>query len=108
MKDYLVKALAFDGKVRAYSVITTNIVNELQKKHNTTPTASAALGRAVSIGCLIGSMQKNEEKVTIQIKGDGPLGQIVIDANSKGTIRGYVENPDVDLPLREIFTLLKI
>lgn len=99
MKDTLIKALAFDGKVRAYAINTTNLVNELQNDHQTVPTASAALGRAATIGAMMGAMLKGEEKLTIQINGDGPIGKIVIDANAKGVVRGYVTNPEVDLPL---------
>lgn len=99
MKDTLIKALAFDGKVRAYAINTTNLVNELQNDHQTLPTASAALGRAATIGAMMGAMLKGEEKLTIQINGDGPIGKIVIDANAKGVVRGYVTNPEVDLPL---------
>ncbi|MFV9511709.1 Hsp33 family molecular chaperone HslO [Tepidibacillus sp. LV47] len=101
MKDYLVKALAFDGKVRAYAALSTHLVNDLQKSHQTTPVASAALGRAATVGAMMGAMLKGEEKLTIQIKGDGPIGQIIIDANSKGIVRGYITNGQVDLPLNE-------
>ncbi|OEG00315.1 Hsp33 family molecular chaperone [Vulcanibacillus modesticaldus] len=98
MKDYLVKALAFDGKVRVYVINSTELVSQLQKSHDTWPTASAALGRAATIGAMMGAMLKGDEKLTIQIKGDGPIGQIVIDANNKGEVRGYVTNPVVDIP----------
>ena len=99
MNDYLVKALAFEGKIRAYATNTTNLVSELQKSHDTWPTASAALGRTATVGAIMGAMLKGEEKVTIQIKGNGPVEQIVVDANAIGEIRGYVTNPHVDLPL---------
>lgn len=63
------------------------------------PTATAALGRTLSVGAMMGAMLKGAEKLTIQIKGDGPIGQIVVDANADGEVRGYVDNPGVDLPL---------
>ncbi|WP_339060677.1 Hsp33 family molecular chaperone HslO [Tepidibacillus marianensis] len=97
--DYLIKALAYDGKIRAYAIRSTELTNELQQSHKTTPVASAALGRAATIGAMMGAMLKGEEKLTIQIKGDGPVGQIIIDANSKGIVRGYITNGQVDLPL---------
>ncbi|TCS80141.1 Hsp33 family molecular chaperone HslO [Tepidibacillus fermentans] len=101
MKDYLIKALAFEGKIRAYAIRSTHLVNELQKSHQTTPVASAALGRAATVGAMMGAMLKGEERLTIQIKGDGPIGQIIIDANAKGIVRGYITNGQVDLPLNE-------
>lgn len=100
-KDYLVKALALDGQVRVYAVSTTNLVEEARERHDTWATASAALGRTLSIGVMMGAMLKGEEKLTIQIKGGGPLGSIIVDANSKGEVRGYVQNPHVDLPLNQ-------
>ncbi len=99
MKDYLIKALVFDGKVRAYATNTTILVNELQKSHDTWPTVSAALGRTATVGAMMGAMLKGDERVTIQMKSDGPIEQIVVDANAKGEVRGYVNNPHVDLPL---------
>ncbi len=99
MSDYLIKALAFDDKVRVYTINSTELVKNLQTNHDTWPVASAALGRATTIGVLMGSMLKGEEKLTIQINGDGPIGQIVIDAKANGEVRGYVTNPHIDLPL---------
>jgi len=97
--DYLVKAIALNGTVRAYAIKSTNLVSELQKSHQTWPTASAALGRTATVGAMMGNMLKGREKLTLQIKGDGPLGQIVVDANPAGEVRGYVSNPSVHLPL---------
>ncbi|MED0667621.1 Hsp33 family molecular chaperone HslO [Bacillus badius] len=101
MKDYLVKALAFDGQVRAYAVNTTETINEAQKKHYTWPTASAAMGRAMTAGVMMGAMLKGEEKITIKIEGGGPIGAILVDANSKGKVRGYVTNPQTHFDLNE-------
>ena len=67
MEDYLVKALGFDGKVRAYAVRSTNTVGEAQKRHNTWPTATAALGRALTAGAMMGSMMNADDKITIKI-----------------------------------------
>ncbi|MGM1416472.1 redox-regulated molecular chaperone HslO [Bacillus cereus group sp. BceL300] len=96
MKDYLVKALAFDGEVRAYSVRTTNTVSEAQRRHDTWRTASAALGRSLTAGTMMGAMLKGEQKLTIKVEGNGPIGPILVDARANGDVRGYVTNPHVD------------
>lgn len=101
MQDYLIRATAFDGRLRAFAVNTTGIVEELRRRHGTTSVATAALGRTATAGVMMGAMLKGEERLTIQVKGDGPLGQIVVDADAKGDVRGYVDNPHVDLPLNE-------
>jgi molecular chaperone Hsp33 len=99
MKDHLIRGTALEGKIRAFAVQTTQLTQELHQRHGTTPTAAAALGRTVAAALMMGAMLKGEEKLTVQIKGGGPIGQIVVDANAKGEARGYVSNPDVDLPL---------
>lgn len=101
MNDYLVKALAFEGQVRAYAVRSTNTVSEAQRRHQTWPTASAALGRAMTAGVMMGAMLKGEEKLTIKINGGGPLGPILVDSNAKGKVRGYVTNPQTHFELNE-------
>ncbi|MBM7588208.1 molecular chaperone Hsp33 [Bacillus pakistanensis] len=101
MSDYLVKALAYDGQVRAYAVRSTETVSEAQRRHYTWPTASAALGRAMSAGVMMGAMLKGEDKLTIKVEGDGPLGLILVDSNSKGEVRGYVTNPQIHFDLNE-------
>jgi molecular chaperone Hsp33 len=101
MNDYLIRGTALGGRVRAIAVRTTSITEELRQRHGTTPTATAALGRTAAAGLMIGAMLKGEEKLTIQVKGGGPIGQIVVDANAHGDVRGYVDNPEVDLPLNE-------
>ena len=101
MSDYLVKALGYNGQVRAYAVSTTETVGEAQRRHNTWPTASAALGRAVTAGVMMGAMLKGDEKLTIKIEGGGPIGAILVDSNAKGEVRGYVTNPQVHFDLNE-------
>ncbi|MBS4221073.1 Hsp33 family molecular chaperone HslO [Bacillus sp. FJAT-49711] len=101
MTDYLVKALAYNGQVRAYAAQTTETVGEAQRRHYTWPTASAALGRAMTAGVMMGAMQKGEEKITIKVEGDGPLGIILVDADAKGNVRGYVTNPQTHFDLNE-------
>ncbi|TVX92378.1 Hsp33 family molecular chaperone HslO [Paenibacillus agilis] len=95
MKDYVVKALALDNQVRAYAVHTTVAIGEAQRRHHTSPTASDALGRAMTAGAMLGAMLKDEEHLTVKIAGGGPIGTILVDANGKGEIRGYVTNPQV-------------
>ncbi|MFD1029955.1 Hsp33 family molecular chaperone HslO [Metaplanococcus flavidus] len=102
MGDYLIKALAFDGQVRAYAAKTTDTVGEAQRRHYTWPTASAALGRSMTASVMMGAMMKGEEKLTIRINGGGPIGNILVDANAKGEVRGYVSNPQTHFDLNEI------
>lgn len=101
MGDYLVKALVYNGEIRAYAAKTTETVSEAQKRHDTWATASAALGRAMTATVMMGSMLKGESRLTVKIEGDGPLGPIVVDANEKGDVRGYVTNPHVDFETNE-------
>jgi molecular chaperone Hsp33 len=102
MNDYLVKALAYDGYIRAYAVRTTETVSEAQRRHKTWRTASAALGRTLTAGVMMGAMLKGEEKLTIKIDGGGPIGVILVDSNAKGEVRGYVSNPEVDFEANEL------
>ncbi|KZE79560.1 Hsp33 family molecular chaperone HslO [Paenibacillus polymyxa] len=97
-QDRLIRGTAMDGRVRAFAVRTTQLVEELRRRHDTYPTATAALGRTLTAGAIMGSMLKGNERLTIQVKGDGPIGQIVVDANAVGEVRGYVTEPHVHLP----------
>ncbi|MEC0373223.1 Hsp33 family molecular chaperone HslO [Paenibacillus chibensis] len=97
-QDCLIRGTAMNGRVRAFAVRTTVLVEELRRRHDTWPTATAALGRTLTAGAMMGAMLKGEERLTIQVKGNGPLGQIVVDANAKGEVRGYVNEPHVHLP----------
>jgi molecular chaperone Hsp33 len=101
MNDYLVKALGFNGQVRAYAVSSTQTVGEAQRRHYTWPTASAALGRSISAGLMMGAMLKGEEKLTIKVDGGGPIGAILVDSNAKGQVRGYVTHPQTHFDLNE-------
>lgn len=100
-QDVIVRGMAMDGKVRVFAALSTTIVEDLRARHDTWPTATAALGRALTAGAMMGSMLKGQEKLTIQVRGDGPLGQIVVDANANGEVRGYVTEPHIDLPLND-------
>jgi len=97
-RDGLIRGTAMGGRVRAFAVRTTALVEELRRRHDTWPTATAALGRTLTAGAMMGAMLKGDEKLTIQIKGDGPIGKIVVDANAKGEVRGYVDEPHTHLP----------
>ncbi|WP_163655618.1 Hsp33 family molecular chaperone HslO [Listeria sp. PSOL-1] len=95
MEDYLIKALAYDGQVRAYAAITTNTVKVAQRYHDTWSVSSAALGRTMTATLFLGAMQKGNQKTTVKIDGNGPIGRIIADSNTQGHIRGYVSNPHV-------------
>ncbi|KWX79180.1 Hsp33 family molecular chaperone HslO [Paenibacillus jilunlii] len=97
-KDRLIRGTAMNGKVRAFAVRTTALVDELRRRHDTYPTATAALGRTVTAAAMMGAMLKGEEKLAIMVKGNGPLGQITAESNALGEVRGYVQNPHVHLP----------
>lgn len=101
MSDYLIKALAYDGQVRAYGIRSTETVGEAQRRHDTWATASAALGRAISASTMMGAMLKGNDKITVKIEGGGPIGAILVDANAKGEVRGYVTHPHVDFDLNQ-------
>ncbi len=97
MKDYLVKAYAFDADVRIYTARTTNLVSEAQKRHDLWPTSAAALGRLLTQSVIMGAMYKDDQELTIRVESDGPIGGMVTTTNTKGEVRGYVGNPHVFL-----------
>lgn len=101
MTDYLIKAIAFNNQVRAYASRTTETIGEAQRRHHTWPTASAALGRSMTAGVMLGSMLKGDAKLTIKVEGGGPIGVIIVDSNAKGEVRGYVTNPQTHFDLNE-------
>jgi Disulfide bond chaperones of the HSP33 family len=100
MGDYIIRAIAAEGMIRAFAAITTDMVSEAGKIHGASGVATAALGRTLTAAAMMSKMFKNDRDVlTIQIKGDGPLGGIVAVSDSKANVRGYVNNPLVYLPL---------
>ena len=99
MNDIVARATALDGKVRLFAARTTKLVEEIRRRHDLLPTAAAAVGRTATAAAIMGAMLKGDEKLTVQVKGGGPIGQIVADANANGDVRAYAENPHADLPL---------
>lgn len=93
MKDYLVKALAFDKSVRIYAVTTTNTLNEIGNRFSYYPSPLDAVGRVLSITTIMGSMLKLEETITVRVEGNGPIGKIIADADAHGHVRAYCDNP---------------
>ena len=101
MKDYIVRATAGNGQVRAFAATTGVLVEEARKRHNTSPVATAALGRLLTAGGLMGSMMKNDADVlTLQIQGDGPIGGLTVTSDASANVKGYVVNPDIMLPAK--------
>lgn len=102
MSDMLTKAITKDGFLKISAVVTTETVNAAHRFHQTMPTATAALGRLLSVGLLMGdNLKEDDANLTLQMRGDGPLGMLVVVADSEGGVKGYVANPAADLPLRE-------
>lgn len=97
MTDYLVRAIAKSGSVRALACVTTATVGEICKRHDTLPTATAALGRGITAGALMGALLKTGQRVAMRFEGNGPLKKIIIEADANGSVRGYVGDPKVHL-----------
>lgn len=99
MKDYIVRATAANKQIRAFAATTRDVVETARQAHNTSPVATAALGRLLTGGAMMGTMMKNEKDLlTIQIKCEGPIKGLTVTADVNGNVKGYVENPDVMLP----------
>ena len=99
MNDYIIRATAANDQIRAFAAVTTEMVETAREHHNTGPVATAALGRLLTAGAMMGSMMKGEKDVlTLQIKAGGPLQGITVTADSQGNVKGYVGNPDVCIP----------
>ena len=99
MSDYLVRAAAADAQVRAFAVTARDTVETASKAHDTSPVMTAALGRLLCAGAMMGSMMKGDADIlTLQIRGDGPAGGLTVTADSKGRVKGYAVHPQVILP----------
>ena len=101
MNDYIVRATAAGDTVRAFAIRSTDLTAEARELHHTFPVVTAALGRLLSAGAMMGSMMKGEDdKLTLQMKGDGPIAQMTVTADSHGNVKGFAANPSVDIPLK--------
>ncbi len=99
MSDYIVRATAAGGQVRAFASTTRDLVEKARAGHNLSPVATAALGRLLTAGGMMGSMMKGEKDLlTLKIQGDGPIGSLTVTADSRGNVKGYAANPQVMLP----------
>lgn len=99
MSDYIVRATAANQQIRAFAATTKEMVEHARSVHNTSPVATAALGRLLTAGAMMGSMMKGERDIlTLMINGDGPIGGLVVTADSKANVKGYVKNPNVVIP----------
>ena len=98
-KDYIVRASLANDSVRAFAISSTHLVAEARERHRTLPVVTAALGRLLSAGAIMGSMMKGDKDiVTVSLKGDGPAGYITVTADSHGHVKGFPGNPNVDIP----------
>jgi molecular chaperone Hsp33 len=102
MEDGILRAISADGTIRAVIATTTNLVGDARRKHALSFTATAALGRALTGGALLASLASKAGQITLKFQGNGPLGKLMVDASPKGTVRGFVENPQVELPLNSL------
>lgn len=101
MKDYIVRATAANAQIRAFAITSTHLVEEARTRHQTSPVATAALGRLLSGAAMMGAMMKNETDVlTVQVKCSGPIGGLTVTADRSGHVKGYVNNPGVMLPAK--------
>ena len=102
MMDYIVRATAADSQIRAFAVTTKEMVETARSYHNTSPVATAALGRLMTAGAMMGVMMKGEKDLlTLKIQGSGPIGAITVTADSKANVKGYVNNPEVVIHANE-------
>lgn len=103
MSDYIVRATAGNAQIRVFAAYTKDMVEEARKRHDTSPVATAALGRLMTAGAMMGSMLKGEKDLlTLRIHGNGPIQGITVTADSKARVKGYVGNPNVILPANKV------
>ncbi len=101
MKDYIVSATAAGAQIRAFACTTRELVEECRSRHNSSPVITAALGRLLSAGAMMGSMMKGEDdKLTLKISGNGPAGSLIVTVDSLARVKGYAANPAVVIPAK--------
>ena len=99
LSDYIVRATAKQAQIRAFAITSRELVETARQKHNTSPVVTAALGRLLSAGAMMGSMLKADTDIlTLQVKGDGPMHGLTVTADAKARVKGYADVPDVLLP----------
>ena len=99
MSDYIIRATAANGQIRAFAATTKDTVETAKNAHNTSPVATAALGRLLTAGAMMGVMMKGDKDLlTLRMEGDGPIGGLLVSADSQGHVKGYAFNPEVMLP----------
>ncbi len=101
MSDYIIRVTAAEGSIRAFFATTRETANEAQRLHQTSPVVTAALGRMLTAGAIMGTMLKGDDILTLSIKGDGEMRGITVTADSLGRVKGYPINPIVDIPLKQ-------
>jgi molecular chaperone Hsp33 len=102
MEDGILRAISGDGAIRAVIASTTNLVDDARKRHQLSYTATAALGRALTAGALLAPVLARDGQVMLKFQGNGPIGRMFVDASPKGTVRGYVDHGEVELPLNSL------
>ncbi|WP_232699091.1 Hsp33 family molecular chaperone HslO [Brevibacillus daliensis] len=102
MNNYLIRATGFGGHVRAFAARTTGIVEEIRRRHDMWNTASAAMGRTITVTSMMGAMLKGDDRIAVKISGGGPIGNIIAEANANGEVKGYVTNPHVHFDLNDM------
>ena len=103
MADYIVRATAAGAQIRAFACTTRELVEQARQAHNTSPVVTAALGRLLSAGAMMGTMLKGEEDLlTLQMKGDGPMQGLMVTADARGNVKGYAYTPDVIIPANSL------
>ena len=101
MQSRMIKCLAYEGKVSIKCIDSTSIVEEARKIHDLSPVTTAALGRMLTIGCLMGSnLKEDDDQITLQIKSNGPIDTMIVVSDKYANVKGYIKNPNVDIPLK--------
>ena len=100
--DYIVRGMAASGQIRCFAITSRTLVEEARRRHGTSPVITAALGRLLTGGAMMGAMMKGEKDLlTIKVEGDGPMGGMTVMADSKGNVKGYAFHPEIMLPPNE-------